>query len=151
MSDEETASEETASEETAAEEGGSEEHTEAKAPDNTETDGNVVADFVVSVVPEETVSIHYTVRPADATDAVTSVSTSFALKKNHMVVHTYAGSTTTELIEPKDGQGATGNTGVDTSVFSEDPDGELYAILAGTVRKGDETLNFFFEKPFEVD
>ena len=65
------------------------------------------------------------------------------------MVHTYAGSTTQELISPRAGQGATGDCGVDASVFPAEPDGELTAILAGTVRKGEETHNFFFERPFD--
>ena len=146
---EETAAEEAAAEEP-VEEAGGEPPAEAEAPDNTESDGNVTADWQVVVVPHENVSIHYRVSPEDGKDAITSVTTSFVLKRNHMVVHTFAGSTATELIEPKAGQGSSGDCGVDTAVFPAEPDGDLYAVLAGTIRKGEETVNYFFEKPFEL-
>ncbi len=133
MSDEETATEE---------------HTEGKAPDNTMSDDNVTADWVVTVIPNENVSIHYTVAPKDEKDAITSVTTSLTLQKDHMVVHTFAGSTTRELISPKAGQGATGDSGVDAAVFPAKPEGDLVAVLAGTLRKGEETANFFFSRPF---
>ncbi|MCP3958941.1 MAG: hypothetical protein GY719_13900 [bacterium] len=144
MSDEETATEEASAEETVPGEPG-----DGQAPDNSERDGNVNAEWQVVVIPNENVSIHYMVAPADEKDAVTSVTASFVLKKDHMVVHTYAGSTTTELISPKAGQGATGDSGVDSAVFPAEPDGDLYAVLAGTIRKGEETVGYFFERPFD--
>ena len=122
---------------------------EAEAPDTTDSDANVTADWAVAVIPDENVSIHYAVAPKDAENAVTSVTATFVLKKDHMVVHTFAGSTNTDLIAPRAGQGVTGDAGVDASVFPAEPDGELTAILAGTVRTGEETANYFFEKPFD--
>jgi len=95
-----------------------EEHAEGKAPDHTMNDDNVTADWVVAVIPNENVSIHYTVAPKDEKDAITSVTTSFTLQRDQMVVHTFAGSTTQELISPKAGQGATGDCGVDAAIRS---------------------------------
>lgn len=100
------------SDETATEEPG-----EAKAPDHTMSDGNVTADWRVVVLPGENVSIHYTVAPKDAGDAITSVTTSFTLQKNHMVERTYAGSTFQDLISPRAGQGAVGNSGSTSRSF----------------------------------
>ena len=134
MSDEETATEE---------------HAEDQAPDNSESDGNVTADWQVAVIPNENVSIHYIVAPVDGNDAVTSVSASFVLMKDGLLQHSYAGSSTQELISPKAGQGVTGDCGVDSSVFPAERDGELVAILAGTARKGETTVNYFFEKSFD--
>ena len=116
---------------------------------NVDTDDLVRARWDVAVIPNENVSIHYQVSPVNGDDAVTSVTGSFVLKKDHMVQHTYAGSTTSELISPKAGQGATGDVGVDSAVFPAEPDGELYAVLAGTVRHGDAWHNFFFERTFD--
>ena len=125
------------------------------APDNVSSDDHVEARWDVSVLPNDAVSIHYTVSPKDAKNAITSVSTSFVLLKKGMVFHNFAGSTTQELIAPRAGQGASGDCGVDTSVFSKFNAGQLAAILAGTVRIGEgddaETRNFFFQKDFDPD
>lgn len=136
-------------EETTIEEPGGEAPPEAEAPDHSESDGNVTAKWEVAVIPNENVSIHYLVTPDAKEDAVTSVSTTFALKKDHLVVHTYAGATTQDVIDPKAEQGVLGDCGVDAAVFPATPDGDLVAILAGTVRKGEGIANFFFEKPFD--
>ncbi len=126
----------------------SDDHTETAAP-APEADDNVSAHWGVAVIPGENVSIHYTVTPTNEENAITSVTTSYALKKDGMVMDTYAGSTQSALLEPKPGQGCTGDSGVDSGVFPKEPDGELTAILAGTVRVGEETRNFMFTKPFD--
>ena len=125
----------------------SEEH-EAKAPEP-ESDGVVNAHWSVAVIPNENVSIHYSVAPVNAEDAVTSVTTSFVLMKDHMVQDTFAGSTTQDLISPKAGQGSVGESGVDSTVFPAEPAGQLAAVLSGTVRQGEDTVNFFFTKDFD--
>ncbi len=126
----------------------SENQTEATAP-APETDDHVSAQWGVAVIPGENVSIHYTVTPITEEGAITSVTTSCALKKDGMVVDTYAGSTQQALIDPKPGQGAFGDSGVDSGVFPKEPDGELTAILAGTVKTGEETANFLFTRTFD--
>ncbi len=136
-------------EETMIEEPGGEAPAEAEAPDHAESDDHVIANWTVAVIPNENVSIHYLVTPRNESDAVTSVTTTFALKKDQMVVHTYAGATTQDLISPRAGQGVTGDCGVDASVFPAEVDGDLVAVLAGTVRTGETIANFYFEKPFD--
>ena len=119
------------------------------APPAPESDDYVEALWSVAVIPNENVSIHYTVKPKNEENSVTSVTTSYVLRKDGMVHDTFAGSTQTALIDPMAGQGATGDSGVDVSVFPKDPDGELAAILAGTVKTAEGTENFFFSKPFD--
>lgn len=120
------------------------------APDSlSQTDGVVNARWSVAVIPNENVSIHYVVSPIGAESAVTSVTTSFALMKDHMVNKTYGGSTAQELVAPKAGQGSIGDSGIDSTVFPAEPDGQLVAILSGTVNDGKEPKNFFFSRPFD--
>ena len=122
------------------------------APDNISSDDFVEARWEVTTIPNESVSIHYTVSPKKPEHAVTSVSTSFVLLKKGVVFHTFAGSSVQELIEPRAGQGAKGDCGVDTSVFSRFNAGRLAAILAGTVRIGEDALHtFFFMQDFDPD
>ena len=42
-----------------------------------------------------------------------------------------------------------GESGVDSTVFPAEPDGELRAVLSGTVRQGENTINFFFTKELD--
>ena len=130
-----------------SEEQASEEHA-GNAPEP-ETDGVVNAHWSVAVIPNENVSIHYSVAPVNAEDAVTSVTTSFVLMKDHMIQDTFAGSTMQDLVAPKAGQGSVGDTGVDSTVFPAEPDGQLTAVLSGTARQGENTVNFFFSKDFD--
>ncbi|MEM1205118.1 MAG: hypothetical protein AAGN66_17945 [Acidobacteriota bacterium] len=124
-----------------------EEHAESTS--NLDSDDLVNARWDVAVIPNENVSIHYVVEPKNAEDAVTSVTASLVLEDSGMVTHTYAGATTSELIAPKAGQGATGDVGVDSTVFPSDVEGQLTAVLAGTVRHGEDWHNFFFKRPFD--
>lgn len=127
----------------------SEEQAQAPPSSLSEADENVTARWSVAVIPNENVSIHYEVSPNNEENAITSVTTSFALMKDHMVQHTFGGSTIHDLINPRAGQGSIGDSGVDSTVFPAKPDGELVAILSGTVRTGETTANFFFQKPFD--
>lgn len=116
-------------------------------------DEAVEARFDVAVLPDENVSIHYTVWPKDESNAILSVTAAFVLERDGMVVHDFAGATTAELKEPRDGQGATGNVGVDVRVFGGDhPEGKLMALLTGTVRVGEEgdSLSYFFKRPVDL-
>ncbi len=122
---------------------------EPTAPNNLSSDDLVEARWDITVIPNDAVSIHYTVSPKSADDAITSVSASFALMENHVVLHNYAGSSTQDLIAPRPGQGATGDMGVDVSVFGDHDKKALVGILAGTVRHGEEVQGFFFSRSFD--
>lgn len=112
------------------------------------SDDVVQARWSVAVLPGESASIHYAVSPKSQDDAVTSVTASFVLMQDQVVLRNFAGSTTAELISPKDGQGMTGDVGVDASVFPEKHEGELAAVLSGTARHEGQTVNFFFKREF---
>lgn len=133
----------------------SEEHehaTEAEHPAataNNESDDYVTSRFSVAVIPGESVSSHFTVTPKDPKNAVTSVTLSFVQQHEGVVIHSFAGSTVQEAVEPRDGQGAMGDSGVDVAVFNgRDQDGDLFSVLAGTVRTEDGPRSFFFRRPF---
>ncbi|MEM1179332.1 MAG: hypothetical protein AAGM22_13365 [Acidobacteriota bacterium] len=115
------------------------------------SDDFVTAKFQLTIIPLENVSAHFAVTPTNDKNAVTSVTVSFVQKDNGMVVHSFAGSTVQEAIAPRGGQGAMGDVGVDVAVFNGRPeDGELYAVLAGTVRTEEGPHNFFFSKEFAL-
>ena len=115
------------------------------------SDAGVDAQIEVAVVPEETVSLHFSLDPSDDKDAITSVSTSFVSIKNGMVEHNYAGSTQQTLVNPTANQGFAGDMGVDAAVFSPKDDEILAAVVAGTIRDADgATRNFYFQKDFDL-
>jgi len=127
------------------------ENQEAKAP-RPDTDDLVEAQWQVAVIPNENVSIHYTVKPRNEEDAITSVTGAFVLAKNGVVFNNYAGATAQELMSPRSGQGMTGDVGVDSSVFKDREEGlQPTAILSGTVRHGEEVANFFFKREFDPE
>jgi hypothetical protein len=107
----------------------------------------------VAVVPGETVSAHFNVAPEKEHSSVTSVSVSFVALENGMVMHSYAGCSQQALVEPKKGQGFTGDTGVDTAVFKSYPhaEKELAVVVAGTVLEDEVSRNYFFKKTFQLD
>ncbi|MEM8934705.1 MAG: hypothetical protein AAGE94_26150 [Acidobacteriota bacterium] len=153
MSDETHATDEPTAEATAE---AAESHTDDSAPLDEppapDTDGKVDALWSVAVLPGESVSIHYRVTPSDASHSIRSLSTSFAWAVHGMIEHTFAGSTTNETMEPRDGQGAVGDMGVDLTVFSNLPEssGQLEAVLAGVVDTGEGSANFLFTKPVHL-
>ncbi|MEO1084032.1 MAG: hypothetical protein AAFY88_07305 [Acidobacteriota bacterium] len=124
-------------------------HDAAADTKDVESDDFVNAKFQVTLIPGENVSAHFSVLPKDSAHAVTSVTLSFVQKHEGIVVHSFAGSTVQEAIEPRDGQGAAGDAGVDVAVFNGRPeDGDLFAVLAGTVKTADGPANFFFSRQF---
>lgn len=128
----------------------SDEQNEAQAPEASQDD-HVKAEWDVTVLPGENISIHYRVTPLQDTAAVSSVSASVVEKKDGMIVHSFLGSTCSDSLNPKPGQGMVGDVGSDVSVFhGHEVQGELSAVLAGTVRDGEHTLNFYFTKPVDL-
>ncbi len=131
----------------------SDEAQEAGSAPKPSTDDFVEAAWDVAVIPGENISIHYRVSPKDPKNSITSVSASVVEMRNHMVVHSFFGSTTSDSLAPKEGQGALGDTGADLTVFDDYKGSEgssLVAILAGTVRTGEDQQNYFFSKPVEL-
>ena len=115
------------------------------------TDDNVTARWEVTVLPEENISIHYQVTPKDEKDAVSSVSGSVVEKKDGMVMHSFFGSTASDVLAARPGQGMTGDVGADVSVFhGHEMQGELFAVLAGTIRQGEQTSTFYFTRPVDL-
>ena len=116
------------------------------------SDDFVVANWDVTVLPGENISIHYRVSPKSDEDSVTSVSASVVEMKDGMVMHSFLGSSASDSLAPKPGQGMVGDTGADVSVFhGHEITGELAAILAGTVRSGESIQNFYFSRPVTLE
>ena len=139
------------SDEEAVQHADDEEHqAQAKAAaSNLESDDLVEARFSVTVMPQESVSAHFQVAPKDEKNAVTSVTVSFVKQHNGMVTHSFGGSTVQELLAPRDGQGAAGDSGVDVAVFAgNDDEGDHFVVLAGTVRTEEGPQNFYFSRQF---
>lgn len=148
-------SEETTSPEEATEEASDHEKTVPMAelrPPEPDVDENVEAQWSVAVLPGESASIHFRVTPRADTSAVRSVTASFVASVHGMIEHTYAGSTMNDTMEPRPGQGLTGDTGVDLVVFEGrvPENARLEAILAGVVVTEDGPTNFLFTRSFEL-
>lgn len=148
-------SEETPQSDTATEETGDHEKTVPMAelrPPEPDVDDHVEAKWSVAVLPGESASIHFRVTPRAETSAVRSVTASFVASVHGMVEHTYAGSTMNDTMEPRSGQGLTGDTGVDLVVFEGrvPENARLEAILAGIVVTENGPANFLFTRSFEL-
>ena len=111
----------------------------------------VRARWQLTVVPDESVSVAFSVWPKNRTDRVTSVNVSFDQVVDGMVKHSFCGASGNGLLESREGQGLTGDLGVDVAVFRRVPAEQLHAILAGTVRRGEETENYYFSRQFNPD
>jgi hypothetical protein len=121
----------------------------AAAAAQVDSDGAVDAKWSVAVEPRERVSIHYRVTPAGDGKAVTSVTASLVEMKDGMVMDTFAGATVTATLDPREGQGLTGDTGAQFAVFANRGFGQVAAVLAGIVETEDGPRNFFFWRPVD--